>query len=258
MFTREEFMVKQIELAALTAEVIKNGNLPKHVAIIMDGNGRWAKKQGQLRVFGHQEGVTSAREAINLASELGLSYLTLYTFSKENWNRPAFEVTALMSLLVETITREISSLQEKNVRLKMIGRMEDLPINAKLTMEKAMQETAGNTGLTLVIALSYSGRDEILNAVNKLLAGSDKKTISEDEFSAQLYTSEMPDPELLIRTGGEYRLSNFLLWQMAYTELHITEKYWPDFGRMDFLSALKDYQTRERRFGKTSEQLINS
>jgi len=248
-------MDSSLENNNLQEQVTKNGNLPRHVAIIMDGNGRWAKKQGQMRVFGHHEGVTSAREAINLASELGISYLTLYTFSKENWNRPAFEVSALMSLLVETITKEISSLQEKQVRLKMIGRIEDLPVNARKTMEQAMADTAGNKGLTLVIALSYSGRDEILNAVNRLIASSMQKTVSEEELSAELFTAGMPDPELLIRTGGEYRLSNFLLWQMAYTELYISDKYWPDFGRTDFLLALKDYQQRERRFGKTSEQL---
>ncbi len=248
-------MDSSLENNNLQELVTKNGNLPRHVAIIMDGNGRWAKKQGQMRVFGHNEGVTSAREAINLASELGISYLTLYTFSKENWNRPAFEVSALMSLLVETITKEISSLQEKQVRLKMIGRIEDLPVNARKTMEQAMADTAGNKGLTLVIALSYSGRDEILNAVNRLIASSMQKPVSEEELSAELFTAGMPDPELLIRTGGEYRLSNFLLWQMAYTELYISDKYWPDFGKTDFLLALKDYQQRERRFGKTSEQL---
>lgn len=237
------------------ATVLKNGNIPSHVAVIMDGNGRWAKKRGFERIFGHDKGVKSARETIEVSSDIGVKYLTLYTFSKENWNRPKYEVNALMSLLVKTIGKEISSLMEKNIKLKLIGKLSDLPDKAAKTMSSAMETTKNNTGMTLFIALSYSGRDEILTVVNKLIAEGVKKEITEKDIEKHLYTEQAPDPELLIRTGGEFRISNFLLWQIAYTEFYFLDVFWPDFTKKDFLEAIEFYQTRERRFGKITEQL---
>lgn len=234
--------------------IMSNGNIPSHVAVIMDGNGRWARKQGLDRVNGHFKGVSSARETIEACVDLNISYLTLYVFSKENWNRPEFEVNCLMSLLVETIYKEIESLMEKNVRVYPIGEIANLPENARKSLEDVVQRTSVNTGMTLMLAISYSGREEIIRAVNMLVA-SGKKVIGEDDIRGCLYNPEAPDPELMIRTGGEMRISNFLLWQCAYTEIYVTPKLWPDFRKEDFLDAVLDYQGRERRFGKTSDQI---
>ena len=240
-------------------EIDKN-NLPEHIAIIMDGNGRWAKKNNRARVFGHKNGVKSVREVTEGAAELGIKYLTLYAFSTENWNRPKAEVTALMQLLVNTIAKETKTLNKNNVRLQAIGDIKHLPKSCNKEREKAIETTSQNTGLTLILALSYSSKWEILNAVNQLL--NDVKTnkaefdeVNETVFKSYLCTKDYPDPELLIRTSGEYRISNFLLWQLAYAELYFTEKLWPEFRKEDLIEAIANYQKRERRFGKTSEQL---
>ena len=234
--------------------------LPKHIAIIMDGNGRWAKKQGKLRLFGHEQGVIPVRETIEAAAELGVEYITLYAFSKENWNRPKYEVDALMSLLVKTINKEIKSLQENDIRLQTIGDTSSLPSKTQIQLQNAIDETANNKRMTLVLALSYSSRWELVEACKKIATQVKKGELSIDEIDNQvmessLNTSNMPDPELLIRTSGELRISNFLLWQIAYSELFFTEKLWPEFRKEDLFEAIIDYQNRERRFGKTSEQL---
>ena len=226
----------------------------------MDGNGRWAKKQGGLRVFGHQSAITAVRETVEAAAELGIKYLTLYAFSTENWNRPQFEVNALMQLLVSTIRKETSTLSKNNIRLQTIGDTSSLPASCQRELREAMDETKDNTRMTLVLALSYSGRWDIAQAVGKIghaiKAGSlQPEEVTEANFGAYLSTAGMPDPELLIRTSGEQRISNFLLWQMAYTELYITDLLWPDFRKENLYEALISYQARERRFGKTSEQL---
>ncbi len=226
----------------------------------MDGNGRWAKGKGKLRVFGHHNGVLSVRDVVEGAGELGIKYLTLYTFSAENWNRPKYEVTAIMELLISTINKEIKKLMENNVRLNTIGDIEMLPQKCHDELQNAMLKTAGNTGLVLTLALSYSSRREILNAAQalarKVESGQLKAAdIDEDMFADSLHTAGMPDPELLIRTSGEYRISNYLLWQIAYAELYFTDKLWPDFRREDLFEAIVDYQSRERRFGLTSEQV---
>lgn len=241
-------------------EQLKRGPLPEHVAIIMDGNGRWAKKRHRPRVDGHREGINSVREIVRAAGELDLRYLTLYTFSTENWRRPKSEVAALMSLLITTIRAEVEELQRNNVRLTTIGRMEDLPYLARQGLEHAKRVLSKNTGLTLNLALSYSSRQEITDAVRRIAkevaAGRLSPAAIDDEtISSCLYTSEIPDPDLLIRTSGEQRLSNFLLWQLAYTEIYVTDVLWPDFRRKEFYDALHDFQKRERRFGKVSEQL---
>jgi undecaprenyl diphosphate synthase len=235
-------------------------NLPRHVAVIMDGNGRWAKKQGAARVFGHKNAILAVRETTESCAELGIEHLTLYAFSTENWNRPKAEVNALMELLVSTIRKEISTLQDNNVRLNHIGNLDDLPAGCQRQLQEAMAETRHNTGLTLTLALSYSGRWDILQATKKLMKAAQEGTLSADALSQQLFeqqltTGDMPDPELLIRTSGEMRISNFLLWQMAYTELYITDVLWPDFRKEHLYEALYSYQQRERRFGKTSEQI---
>ena len=239
---------------------LDNHNLPKHIAIIMDGNGRWAKKNGKARVFGHRNGVKSVRDVTEGAAELGIKYLTLYAFSTENWNRPKAEVTALMQLLVTTISKETKTLTKNNIKLEAIGDLENLPKNCLSELNKAIHKTAQNTGMTLVLALSYSSRWEILNAVNTLLndvksGNLETKEVTEKDFSRYLCTSDYPDPELLIRTSGELRISNFLLWQLAYSELYFSETLWPDFRKENLWEAIKDFQNRERRFGKTSEQL---
>ncbi|MEK7728096.1 MAG: isoprenyl transferase [candidate division KSB1 bacterium] len=239
---------------------LKRGPLPAHVAIIMDGNGRWAKQRHRPRVDGHREGINSVREIVRAAGELNLRYLTLYTFSTENWRRPKSEVAALMSLLITTIRAEVEELQRSNVRLTTIGRMEDLPYLARQGMEHAKRVLSQNTGLTLNLALSYSSRQEITDAVRRIAAEVQAGrlqpgAIDDETVSSCLYTSEMPDPDLLIRTSGEQRVSNFLLWQLAYTEIYVTEVLWPDFRRREFYDALRDFQKRERRFGKVSEQL---
>ncbi|MDD4636734.1 MAG: isoprenyl transferase [Bacteroidales bacterium] len=234
--------------------------LPKHVAIIMDGNGRWAKEKGMERYKGHIEGVESVRSIAETAAELGIRYLTLYTFSTENWNRPKEEVDALMSLLITQIERESPTFKKNNISLRAIGDLSRLPIPVRERLENCMRETASHTGMTLILALSYSSRWEITNAAKEIALQVKEGTlnveaIDEATFSAHLSTSEIPDPDLLIRTGKEYRISNYLLWQAAYTELFFPDLYWPDFRAEDFYKIICDYQKRERRFGKTSEQI---
>lgn len=234
--------------------------LPRHIAVIMDGNGRWAKEKGMQRVFGHRNGVKAVREVTEACTELGVAYLTLYAFSTENWNRPEAEVNALMTLLVETIKNEIKTLNENGVRLQAIGDINRLPEKSRNTLLKAIQDTQGNARMTLVLALNYSAKWEIVEAARKLAAAAksgkiDPSDIDEQAFSNALATSGMPDPELLIRTSGENRISNFLLWQIAYAELYFTPTLWPDFRREHLYQAILDFQSRERRFGKTSEQL---
>ena len=240
---------------------IDNARMPRHVAIIMDGNGRWAKKQGLARMYGHKQGVETVHRITETAAEMGIQYLTLYTFSTENWNRPKEEVDALMTLLVDTIVKETPTLMKNNVRLLTIGDTERLPEGAKRKFEQCMEETSGNTGLRLVIALSYSARWEITNAmqvaVRKAQAGELRaEDVNEELVSSLMTTVGMPDPDLLIRTSGELRISNFLLWQLAYSELYFTDCLWPEFTEEEFCKAIVDYQHRERRFGKTSEQVL--
>ena len=234
--------------------------LPGHIAVIMDGNGRWAKKKGNSRIFGHQNGVTAVRETVEAAAELGIRYLTLYAFSTENWNRPKMEVDALMSLLVSTLHEETTTLLKNNISLAAIGDISQLTDKVASQLQATIQKTSHNTGLKLILALNYSGRWEIVNAVNRIrdeiISGKLNQNITADIFSDYLNTRNIPDPELLIRTSGEFRVSNFLLWQMAYTELYFTETLWPDFRKEDFYHAIVDFQKRERRFGKTSEQLV--
>jgi undecaprenyl diphosphate synthase len=236
--------------------------LPKHVAIIMDGNGRWAKNKGEHRIYGHQHGVVSVRECTEAAAELGIKFLTLYAFSTENWSRPKEEVDALMELLVQTILAETATLNKNNVRLLAIGNLKSLPGKCFEQLQEAMADTAKNSGLTLVLALSYSAKWEIVEAIKNIVqAVNDGKieidNIDDHIIDENLTTKGIPDPELLIRTSGEHRISNFLLWQIAYSEFYFTETLWPDFNRAAFFEAIVDYQTRERRFGKTSEQLIS-
>ena len=241
---------------------LDKNNIPKHVAIIMDGNGRWAKQKGEMRIFGHTNGVESVRESLTAAAEIGVKYLTLYAFSTENWNRPKEEVAALMDLLVKAIYDEVEELNEKGVRLETIGNTSILPVSCREALSKAKERTKDNHRITLILALSYSSRWEIAQAVKTMAEESisgklDVETINEDLISSYLSTSNFPDPELLIRTSGENRVSNFLMWQLAYTELYFTETLWPDFKKEHFFKAIKDYQDRERRFGKTSEQIVN-
>ncbi len=244
---------------SLKEEVLKN-QVPSHVAIIMDGNGRWAKRKGNSRIFGHKHGVTAVREVVEAAAELGIKYLTLYAFSTENWNRPKAEVNALMTLLVQAIHDEVDNLNKNNIRLQVIGNIESLPKDVVRNLTSAIDKTSQNTGLTLVLALSYSARWEILEAVKKIASEVAMKKLVPDEITEKtiesfLSTNNLPDPELLIRTSGELRISNFLLYQIAYTELYFTEKLWPDYRKDDFFEAIHSYQKRERRFGKISEQL---
>lgn len=241
-------------------EQIQPNRIPRHIAIIMDGNGRWAKKQGLARMFGHRQGVETVHRITEAAAELGVQYLTLYAFSTENWNRPKEEVDALMVLLVDTIAKETPTLMKNNIRLQTIGDLSRLP---QVTYDKFMeciQQTSQNTGLTLIIALSYSARWEILQATQRMAQAVREGTllpedINEETFSNHLATAQVPDPDLLIRTSGELRISNFLLWQLAYSELYFTNCLWPDFTNEEFYQAIVDYQHRERRFGKTSEQI---
>jgi undecaprenyl diphosphate synthase len=245
------------------ADQINRSNIPQHVAIIMDGNGRWAKQQGEDRIFGHHEGVNSVREIVEAAAELGIKYLTVYAFSTENWNRPKEEVDALMELLVATISIETPQLNKNGVKLEAIGNLESLPTSCYEELQLAMKATSKNERLTLVLALSYSSKWEITNAV-KLIAKQietgelQSNQIDEHQIASFLCTKNYPDPELMIRTSGEHRISNFLLWQLAYAEFYFTDKLWPDFRKNDFYEAIIYYQNRERRFGKTSEQLKNS
>lgn len=241
-------------------EKINVHKLPQHIAIIMDGNGRWALKQGENRMFGHHKGVDAVREIAETAAEIGVKYITLYTFSTENWNRPQNEVDALMSLFVETIEKEIPTLNKNNIRLNAIGDLKSLPEENYSRLMNTIKQTAHNDRMTLTLALSYSSRWEITEAVKRIISENTseklKNTVIDEEFfTKHLNTSNMPDPELLIRTSGELRISNFLLWQIAYSELYFTPKLWPEFGAEDFYEAILDYQLRERRFGMTSEQL---
>ena len=243
----------------LKSQIIPD-KVPRHIAIIMDGNGRWAKSKGMPRVLGHRSGVKSVREVTEAAAEIGVGYLTLYAFSTENWNRPPAEVTALMTLLVETIKGEIRDLNKNGVRLMAIGDIEALPPASYRALVQGMEDTKHNTRITLVLALNYSAKWEILRAT-RILAEKAKmgdilpKDITEADFEAALSTHGIPDPELLIRTSGETRISNFLLWQIAYAELYFTDVFWPDFGRKELFGAILSYQRRERRFGMTSEQI---
>ena len=235
--------------------------LPRHIAIIMDGNGRWAKQHGKPRVFGHRNGVTAVRETTEAAAELGIEYLTLYAFSTENWNRPKMEVGALMRLLVETLHKEIETLNKNDIRLQAIGDISKLPKHTYKALLEGIENTKDNSRMTLVLALNYSAKWEILEASRRLARQVQAEEISpgdidEAAFAGALNTSGMPDPELLIRTSGETRLSNFLLWQIAYAELYFTPVFWPDFRKENFFKAIIDYQRRERRFGKISEQLV--
>ncbi len=239
---------------------INKEHLPRHIAIIMDGNGRWAKEKGEDRLFGHFHGVESVRNIVEGSAELGIEYLTLYAFSTENWDRPEYEVVGLMELLVSTIRKEVESLNKNNIRLHVIGDMSMLPAYAKNELDEALTITKNNTGLNLVMALSYSGRWELLNAVKNIAYEVKQgklavEAIDQDTLQRFLCTSGFPDPELMIRTSGEYRISNFLLYQLAYAELYFTNVRWPDFRKENLYEAILDYQGRERRFGKTGDQL---
>ena len=235
-------------------QTIDPHNLPQHIAITMDGNGRWAKSRGKLRVFGHRNGVKAVRETVEAAAEIGIKFLTLYAFSTENWDRPESEVNALMTLLVSAINNETKTLMDNNIKLSTIGATQNLPQKAKKQLIEAIEKTKNNNRMTLILALSYSGKWEILNAVRELIKKRvNPKNLNEQLFQQYLTTKNVPDPELLIRTSGEHRISNFLLWQIAYTELYFTETLWPDFRKDDFKKAIIDYQNRERRFGKTAE-----
>lgn len=241
-------------------EQIDQQRIPAHVAIIMDGNGRWAKQHGLQRMFGHRQGVQTVHDITTAAAEIGIQYLTLYAFSTENWNRPKEEVDALMTLLVDTIRKETPTLMNNNVRLLTIGDLSRLPEQTRQKFMECLDQTSHNTGLNLVLALSYSSRWEITHALQAAAADVQSglllpQDISEQVISGYMTTHGMPDPDLLIRTSGEYRISNFLLWQLAYAELYFTNRLWPDFTIEDFYAAIVDYQHRERRFGKTSEQV---
>lgn len=242
------------------SEKIDKAHLPHHIAIIMDGNGRWAKLQHKERSFGHQAGIRPVRSVTEAATKLGIGYLTLYTFSTENWNRPTEEIRALMSLLVMAIEKETATLLENNVRLMAIGDMSRMPADVSARLNKCIEQTSQNTGLTLILALSYSSRWEITEVVKTLSMQVKTGTLLPEDITAEMISSHLstrgiPDPDLLIRTGGEVRISNFLLWQLAYSELYFTETFWPDFNEETFYKAIVDYQMRERRYGKTSEQL---
>ncbi|MCJ7811842.1 isoprenyl transferase [bacterium] len=243
--------------------LLNRGQIPQHIAIIMDGNGRWAKQRGLPRIAGHREGIKAVRDIVEVCGELGIQVLTLYTFSTENWRRPKEEVSALMSLLLRTLRKEIDDLIRNNVRLMAIGDMDKLPQNARNGILEGIQATRQNTGLILNLALSYGGREEIISAIHRIVSQVNKgilklEDINVDTLHQYLYTAELPDPDLLIRTSGEFRISNFLLWQLAYTEIYITDVLWPDFRRQDLYRAVEDYQSRERRFGKVSEQITDA
>ena len=239
-------------------EQIEKENLPKHIAITMDGNGRWAEGKGKFRVFGHQHGVKAVRETVEAAAEIGIKFLTLYAFSTENWKRSEREVNALMTLLISTISKETKTLMKNDICLNAIGNLSQLPKKCEQELEQAIEKTKNNKRMTLILALSYSGRWEIVNAVNKIMKEKNlRKELTEEAFQQYLNTKGVPDPELLIRTSGEHRISNFLLWQIAYSELYFTDTLWPDFRKEDLLKAIIDYQKRERRFGKTIQQIKN-
>ena len=241
-------------------EQLNPHKLPRHVAVIMDGNGRWAKKNGLDRIAGHRKGVESVRDVVRTSRELGIKWLTLYAFSEENWKRPKYEVKALMNLLNRYLKAELNEMLDKGIRLACIGQTEKLPPDVQRTLWQIIEKTAHNKEMTLTLALSYGGRQEIVEAAKNMLRDIEKnrlnvKQITEERLSKYLYTSDIPDPDLLIRTSGEYRISNFLLWQIAYTEIYITPTLWPDFHKERYLEALLDYQKRERRFGSTGEQI---
>ena len=250
-------MIKSIK--ERKAELMKAG-IPEHVAIIMDGNGRWAKKRKLSRIHGHRVGIETVRRVVRLAGELGIDFITLYTFSSENWNRPPIEVMGIMKLLAKTLKNEIYELNQNHVRIKTIGDVSALPKKNRIALAEAVEKTSLNDGLTLVLALNYGGRDEIVRAVNKIADRIKDGTLNHERITpsiieSSLDTAGIPDPDLLIRTSGEYRLSNFLIWQLAYTELWITDVMWPDFSESDFCDALESFSFRERRFGKTSQQI---
>jgi len=240
--------------------IINNNNIPKHIAIIMDGNGRWAKAHSLPRIAGHKEGIDSVRAITKKCGDIGVKHLSLYTFSSENWSRPIKEVKALMGLLLLTIRREIKDLNKNNVRLTTIGNMGDLPDDARKGMEEGLKITENNSGLNLILALSYGGRQEILKMVQSIARKAvngeiEPEKLSEGDIVNELDTAKIPDPDLLIRTGGDQRISNFLLWQIAYSEIYVTDTYWPEFKERELLDAVADFQDRERRFGRISEQL---
>jgi len=243
------------ETSNLKERILKKRNLPAHVAIIMDGNGRWAKKRGLPRIAGHKAGVKAVKRIVKAAGDLGISVLTLFTFSQENWKRPKSEVSAIMKLLYETTKRELNELDENNVKLITTGRIEELSLRRREILQKAMKRTKNNTGLILNLALNYGGRTEILDAVKEIASDVKRgrlnpEQLGEGKFSHYLYTKDLPDPDLLIRTSGEMRISNFLLWQTSYTELYITDILWPNFSTKHFYEAIWNYQNRERRFGR--------
>ena len=244
----------------LRDKVSANGNLPKHIAIIMDGNGRWARLKNLPRAAGHKEGINSVREIVRVCGEIGVSHLTLYTFSSENWSRPKTEVSAIMKLLLSTIKKEITNLDDNNLKLSTIGNLGELPRETQKNILDGIEKTKSNTGLNLILALSYGSRQELIRAIKRTFirvkeTGLEIDNIDENLLSSELYTADIPDPDLIIRTGGEYRLSNFLLWQSAYSELLISETFWPDFRESDLLNSITDYQNRQRRFGQTAEQV---
>ncbi len=238
----------------LKRTILAAGGVPQHIAFIMDGNGRWARQRGLPRIAGHRQGVRTVRKMVETGPEIGVEVMTFYTFSAENWRRPRPEVTALMQLLLESINRELEDLKRNGVSLRVIGDLDSLPRKPRKALERAIVETADNRRLILVLALSYSGRREIIQAVNRIIRA-EVESIDEGEFSRYLDTSGLPDPDLLIRTSGEFRLSNFLLYQLAYTEIVVTERLWPDFSPRDLFECIAIYKQRERRFGKTSEQV---
>ncbi len=253
---------KVVFLATKMKETLDRSNLPRHIAIIMDGNGRWAKKKGAMRIFGHRNAIQAVRESIEGAAELGIEYLTLFSFSTENWSRPQEEVKALMELLVQTILAEVSQMMKNNIRLNAIGDLASLPGQAHEKLVETMQKTSTNTGLTVTLALSYSGQWELTEAAKRIAQKVSEGKLKPEEISQEtlanhLDTAGIPDPELMIRTSGEFRISNFLLWQLAYTEMVFTPVLWPDFRKEDLFAAIDDFQKRERRFGKTGEQ-VNS
>lgn len=244
----------------LREKVRELGDVPKHIAIIMDGNGRWAKMNSLPRAAGHKEGINSVKEIVRVCGEIDVSFLTLYTFSSENWNRPETEVSAIMKLLFSTIRKEIDNLDKNNVRLTTIGNLNDLPKETRKNIKNGISQTQDNTGLNLILALSYGSRQELIRAIRRIgnrIESSQIKSddITDDVLESELYSAGVPDPDLVIRTGGEYRLSNFLLWQAAYSELLITEKHWPEFRENELLNGIIDYQNRQRRFGQTDEQV---
>ena len=243
-----------------TIESIKGGPLPAHLAIIMDGNGRWAKERGKMRVFGHENGVKAVRNTVETAAKIGIKYLTLYAFSTENWKRPKIEVETLMGLLVSTLKNELKTLHKNNIRLNAIGRINTLPKKAYEELQEVIEQTSTNDAMTLTLALSYGSREELTSAFRELATKVKNNIISpadidETIINKHLYTHDLPDVDLLIRTSGEFRISNFLLWQIAYAELYFTSVFWPDFSEAHLIEAIESYQNRERRFGKTSEQL---